>query len=238
MNHIKLITLNIEGDKHLARVIPFLEKEDADVVCLQETIEENIEQLKISRYPYASFAPMRVLNRPRNMAKRGLLILSKQQPSEQSITYYQGNENDLPVLTNAQAEDNRAVLYLSIQVDTNIFHIATTHFTWSVGGEVTQEQREQFERIKKMLRDKKELIFSGDFNTPRGKEIYTELATMYKDNIPSSVTTTLDPILHRKSGLEFVVDGLFTSPEYVVENIRIVEGISDHKALVGEISRK
>jgi exonuclease III len=32
---MKLININIEGDKHFDTVIPFLEKEKPDVLCLQ-----------------------------------------------------------------------------------------------------------------------------------------------------------------------------------------------------------
>lgn len=235
---IKLVSVNIEENKHLDRIIPFLKKEDADVICIQEAIEANIGLLSVNKYPHYFFAPMRIVSQRPRMPRRGLLVLTKQQPSEQTTTYYFGNADDTPVLSGDQAEDNRAIIYTRIVKDSTIFSIATTHFTWSYRGQITNQQREHLVRVKEILQDKKDLILIGDFNTPRGKEIYSELATMYKDNIPNSVVTTLDPVLHRKPGLQFVVDGLFTSPDYTVENIQIVEGISDHKAIVAMIGKK
>ena len=64
MNSLKLACINIEGDKHLERVKNFLEKEQAEVICLQEVFEKDIESLKSTLYPYHIFAPMMKL--PRN----------------------------------------------------------------------------------------------------------------------------------------------------------------------------
>ena len=35
-----------------------------------------------------------------------------------------------------------------------------------------------------------------------------------------------------------MVDGLFSTPEYTVTDVRLVEGVSDHKAVVGYIGKK
>lgn len=43
---MKLISLNIEGDKHLDKIIKFLEKEKADVFCFSEIFEEDIKHIK------------------------------------------------------------------------------------------------------------------------------------------------------------------------------------------------
>jgi hypothetical protein len=63
------------------------------------------------------------------------------------------------------------------------------------------------------------------------------MASVMKDNIPPEVTTTLDQEIHGVKGLQFVVDGMFSQPPYVVNNVRVVTGVSDHCALVGEVSR-
>ncbi|MEA2056412.1 MAG: hypothetical protein U9O78_01685, partial [Patescibacteria group bacterium] len=51
---MKLISVNIEGDKHLDKVLPFLKKEQANVICLQEIYEhqqKNFEkELKMNSF--------------------------------------------------------------------------------------------------------------------------------------------------------------------------------------------
>jgi len=83
-----------------------------------------------------------------------------------------------------------------------------------------------------------ELIFCGDLNTPRGYEIWSDLAKRYRDNIPPSIDTTIDKNLH-KSGqdIRLVIDGLFTSKHYSASQVRVVPGTSDHMAVVAELTR-
>jgi endonuclease/exonuclease/phosphatase family metal-dependent hydrolase len=56
------------------------------------------------------------------------------------------------------------------------------------------------------------------------------------DNIPASIETTVDKNLH-KSGLDIrlVIDALFTTPHYLVENVHVVPNTSDHMAVVCEV---
>ena len=83
-----------------------------------------------------------------------------------------------------------------------------------------------------MLRDEGELVLCGDFNAPRNGEIQSLIKKAYKDNTPRHWSTTIDPHLHRISGLRAVVDGVFSSPAYQITNVRCRFGVSDH-ALIG-----
>lgn len=81
-----------------------------------------------------------------------------------------------------------------------------------------------------------EIVIAGDFNIPRGNEMYQKLQTHFRDNIPTEVESTVDPILHYAnkdiSGtLKLVVDYIWSTPKYKVENVRVVSGVSDHCAL-------
>lgn len=234
---IKLVDINIEGDKHLDRVISFLKNEDADIVCIQEAIKNNIDLLMGNIYQYYSYAPMLTMNRQPNMPSKGLLVLTKDKPEKAEIKYYVGNANDLPISTGDPTSSNKALVSIQIQKNNLQFNISTTHFTWSLGGKTTEQQLSHFALLKNLLKDRNDLILCGDFNAPRGREIFTELSSMYKDNIPSNIISTIDPGLHKIKNLKLVVDGLFTSHHYVVENIRLVEGISDHKAIVAVTKR-
>jgi hypothetical protein len=58
------------------------------------------------------------------------------------------------------------------------------------------------------------------------------------DHLPANVTSTLDPQFHRAKGLEYVVDTIFSTPEYEVTEVRVLNGISDHKGIVARVERR
>jgi endonuclease/exonuclease/phosphatase family metal-dependent hydrolase len=133
---------------------------------------------------------------------------------------------------------DRAAFFTRVQVGDETFQIMTTHFTWSGKGAVSDEQRQDYAELSKFMAKFNELIFCGDLNTPRGYEIWDDLAANYMDNIPLDVETTIDKNLH-KSGLDIrlVIDALFTTPHYSVREVHMVPNTSDHMAVVGEIER-
>src|SRR3989339_649531 len=57
-NHIKLVSLNIELDKHLDIIFPFLEKQASDVFCLQELFEPDFEDFEKNLKMKGFFIPM------------------------------------------------------------------------------------------------------------------------------------------------------------------------------------
>jgi hypothetical protein len=67
-----------------------------------------------------------------------------------------------------------------------------------------------------ILKTKKDFILTGDTNCPRGTELFDSLAKDYKDNIPQDAVTTIDKELHRVGFLPYVIDCMFTTPEYKV----------------------
>ena len=69
-------------------------------------------------------------------------------------------------------------------------------------------------------------------------EIFSAFTKHLTDNLPPEIDSTLDPVLHRVPGLHLAVDTIFSTPEYVVKKVRTIAGVSDHKAIVGEIERR
>lgn len=85
------------------------------------------------------------------------------------------------------------------------------------------------------LLDLTNIIFCGDFNAPRGRQIWSILSSKLKDNVPNEITTTIDGNIHRAGNLQLVVDGLFTSSNYKVCDVQVISGVSDHCAIVAGI---
>jgi endonuclease/exonuclease/phosphatase family metal-dependent hydrolase len=243
---MKLISLNIEGDKHLEdKILPFLVKEKADVLCLQEVFAKDIQKIMqatgLDKYSFVSQA--KVTKENPHLPANGLwgLAIFAKNLSKTKKHYYNGNANQIPEFFAYQDPNsmNRCLLTCQTEVDDDVFQLATTHFTWSEDGKVSDLQKEHFKNLKSSLASYSEIVFCGDLNTPRGDKIYDQLAKIYKDNIPSKINTTVDKNIH-KSGkdIRLVIDALFTSEDYKVGKVKVLGGVSDHKAIVAEVKRK
>ncbi len=238
---LKLLSLNIEGDNHFDRIFPFLATEQPDVLCLQEVFEVDIPLFEEKTGMKATFLPQWVVNkdnpyRLNPKGKQGVALLTAFPQSPIAATYYFGDGVNLPEVSEVTPDQvQRAVIVSDISKDGKTYRVATTHFTWSPGGSVTDIQRQHLQSLLSVIQPLGEIILCGDFNAPRGKEIFDTLATLYTDNIPSNIQTTMDQNLHRVPGLMFVVDVLFTSPTYQVQNAQVIDGVSDHCAILATI---
>ena len=91
-------------------------------------------------------------------------------------------------------------------------------------------------RLLACLEPEEEFTLCGDFNAPRGGEIFTALAMRYQDNIPLEYASSIDGNLHRKGPLPYMVDGLFTTPSYIASDVSLQSGVSDHCAILATVS--
>ena len=238
---LKLVCLNIEKDRHLDRIAPFLSEQMPDVFCAQEVYESSIpaiaEALSGSEYVYV---PMTGRPKESPPQMQGVAIFSRLPVKARDVRYYVGapgqvpdsDDND-PLTYNA---NNRPLVICDIEQDGNVFRICTTHFTWTPDGQPTDEQRKDTKALLALLDDAGELVLAGDFNVPRGGELFGMLAARYKDNVPSHYTTSIDGDLHKRGQLNRMVDGIFSTPNYVVSGVEMISGVSDHKALIATIS--
>ena len=238
---LKLVSLNIEKDRHLDRITPFLSEQMPDVFCAQEVYESSIPVIAkaLSGTAYV-YVPMtgRPKENPPHM--QGVAIFSRLPIKAQSVRYYVGrpdtvpdsDDND-PLTYNAS---NRMVVLCDIEKEGQLFRVGTTHFTWTPDGEPTDGQRSDMRALIALFDDAEELILTGDFNVSRGGELFGALAQRYKDNVPPHYTTSIDGNLHRKGQLNRMVDGIFSTPSYIVSDVEMISGVSDHCALVAKIS--
>lgn len=236
----RLISLNVERTKHMQRVLPFLALHQPDVVCLQELTQSDIPRVKeAAGLVHCHYAPMSV--HPLDQQPFGVGIFSRHTFTARDVIPYGGTGKGELVLDRTSPESRLTscryiVTRVAIQIDGRAFTIATTHFPWTPDGLERDFQSEALKRLISGL-GKSEVILTGDFNAPRGGPIFTELARQWQDNIPAGITTSLDPMLHRAGPLELMVDGLFTTKHYHAEEVRLLGGLSDHKAVVARVSR-
>lgn len=249
---LKLVSINIEKSNHLGRVFSFVGKEKPDVLCLQELAEEDVDRFR-EIFSHVHFVPQtKERERDGRLVVQGIAIASNLD-GEYITEYYEGNSEIVP---ESDASDsttfvnkNQVLIGFATEREGERYMVWTTHFTWSQRGLPTEAQRDHMRRMLAILRNTPGFALCGDFNAPRGGEIFSMLTNVLKDEIPPHYVWSLDLALHRAgkgllqqhahgAGLDgFMVDGLFTTPEYRAENVTLVPGVSDHMAVVATIHK-
>lgn len=244
---LKLVCLNIEKDRHLDRIIPFLSEQMPDVFCAQEVYESSIpviaEALPGSTYVYVPMTGRPKENPPQ---MQGVAIFSRLPIKTRDVRYYAGTPEKVPDSDDNDPStynaSNRSLVTCDVEKDGTIFRVCTTHFTWSERGQRTDKQLHDMRTLLKILGSMGEFVLCGDFNVPRGGELFGMLAERYTDNVPLHYETSLDLELHRAAKLrrheiaKKMIDGIFSTPAYIVSDVEMISGVSDHQALVATIS--
>lgn len=240
---MKLVSVNIEGSRHLEKIKSLLISENADVVCLAECFADTIEFLSSDKYPYQLHVPTYLVDQdneykliPSNERRWGEVILSKYPLKETKTTYLSMDpytETNLPT----HGTDNHipAFIQATVEIRGVEYRIGTIHLTWTPRASMTDRQRLNVSELLTLVKDQ-EIVMCGDFNVPRGNEVYDQIASKFSDNIPPSIESTIDPDLHYRnvtvSGtLKLVVDYVWSSEGYRVSDVEVISGVSDHCAI-------
>ena len=140
--------------------------------------------------------------------------------------------------SNKELQKNNAIVWVNIKNNDGVLYkFITTHLPVTHHGECTPYQLEVIDSLLVHLNTMGEFVLCGDTNAPRGKESFSRLAKKYKDNIPLEYKTSIDQNLNKVKGIQFMVDCLFTTPLYKTSDVKLVDGVSDHMAVVANISR-
>lgn len=235
---LDIVSLNIEWDRHFDRIIPFLKKRNPDVVLLQEVVNKDLAMLEDTLKMESAFTVLCHWPRDTKELELGIATFSKFPIIKNHSEYYKGDRND-PLWLEPRGPEKipRAILAIEIHKEGKPFHLVNTHFTWTPDGKPSAQQHIDLENLFLSLNNIPEFILCGDFNAPRGTAIFDKLASKYKDNIPLEVTTTIDKNWHKAGDLRLVVDGLFTTAEYQVETVEVLDNLSDHCAIAAKIRK-
>lgn len=233
---LKILSVNIEYDRHIDKVQKLIDDLDPDIICLQEVMKEDVPVFAKQINGEYYFSTMNFEESSEFID--GIAIISKHKITRTSEDYYYKNKVRSRTRLGKHIQGSMMVLLgAEIEKDGEHFNILNTHFlkTSIEGGFPDEFQFTEIKSLINSLSKHKEFILCGDFNAPRGMEIFTTLAEKYKDNIDPKYTSSLDPVLHRRPDLELMVDGLFTTPEYKVTEMYFQDGVSDHFAIVAEV---
>jgi len=249
MAELSLASLNIERSKHLDLVTPFLKERHPDIVCLQELMDYDIPLFERTIGASCYFSPLTRHAAEGKLGIMGIGIFSRVPIRKREQYYYFGGSDqivdwDTTDLATKHATESHSVVRVDAQLEEEMFRICTTHFTWTPNGEPDDFQRQDLAAMMDVLEGIGEFVLCGDFNAPRGGEIFSAIASRYKDNIPKRYVTSIDVELHRTKAqgkthevANKMVDGLFTTPEYKATAVELVFGVSDHAAIVANIAK-
>lgn len=254
MKCMKLISINIEFNKHTRTVLDFLKRETADVICIQELLEEEFNFYKKELSLEGVFQPFNYVchhidskltydTTSELKGKRyGVAILTKN-IIKSGCVFYEGEEKNIlkpfdEYIFDEKLQNNKALIWVDTKIDDKVtFRFITTQLPVTLEGEVTNYQLAIINSMLSHLEELGEFVLCGDMNAPRGCKSFALIAEKYKDNIPLKYKTSIDQNLHRVKGIQFMVDGLFTTNAYKTSNVRLQDGISDHMAVIAEISK-
>lgn len=238
---LKLVSLNIEYSKHVDSAMRFLADRKPDVACIQELYERDVPRMSEALGSSAHyFVPMTLHATEHPPEAMGIAIFSRHGIARRRAEYYLGDPDSVPTQDPRDPatfnKKNQMMLFCEIEKNGATFTIGTTHFTWTPDGQPTDSQRTDMRSLLRVLEAAGECVFCGDFNVPRGGELWAMLASCYTDNVPPRYTTSIDGNLHRRGQLNLMVDGLFSTPQYAVSDVEMISGVSDHCALVATVS--
>lgn len=208
-------------------------------------MEDTVSFLSETLGMHASFAPLVRLEgwgADLDGGVMGIALLTKLPHQIHDVFFYESDPRIRTITQSTSLEDlhtlfPRAVLVgdcISEESERSVA-VATTHFTYTPDGMPDEFQRKALNALLGHLQSYNDLVITGDFNIPRPNVLYDILAQHFTDNIPKEIVSSLDPELHRKKGLERMVDYFWTKGDYRAKNVHLVSGVSDHCAVVGEV---
>jgi endonuclease/exonuclease/phosphatase family metal-dependent hydrolase len=247
----KLLTVNIEGDKHLERVGPCLAEENPDIICLQEVFRDDVTPLVGTEYQI-EFLPMCLKERhDGSLAQWGIAIATRT-PAWRVVRdyYYQPTTTYVPF--DGLSKDTKrktvwqGVVGVTVEDEGADLTIFTTHFTWTPNGVSDEHQAADMKALLHFMNEQAPHVLCGDFNVPRKQNaIYPILASHYQDHVPETYETSMFVPLHRVKDIPvqaanlatYMVDYILSTPKsYTIEGVEMRGNVSDHYALVAHIS--
>ncbi len=242
---ISLVSVNIEGSRHIDTVRDFLSDKKPSVICLQEIPERVFSLYKKEFRMEGVFCPMTLVVQDDSglTEPQGLAILARTKIRHSYASFYRGRPDIVAPFDNSSVETisrtvSRMIVGVEVVAHGEPYRVLTTHFTWTPDGNMDRIQKQDLDAMLEILDQKRPFVLCGDFNAPRGREAFAKLSSLYKDNIPRDYDSSIDPILHRAKDLRVMIDGIFSTPEYEISDVRLLPGISDHCAVTATVRKK
>lgn len=251
MPNLKVMSAFLGRNKgQVPRVVACAEVAGADVLCLQEVMDFELEQLH-KTYRFVRFVPMTQFKDGTSM---GLVTCTNFMVSDVREQYYMGNATDLPLFDESTPErvnatKRRPLLTCDVLRGDKMHRVGNTHFLYSKDGTASEQHYAAIDSLVDLF-DADDMVLCGAMVMPRDGPLYKDFIVFsgFEDWVPRLITCTLDPELHKlserlKSGEvpPVVVDYIFGVQQHRPHDgsveVRQFHGVCDHTPLLATIYR-
>lgn len=225
--NLKILSWNIWVEGHFNQIKDFLKKVDADVIGLQEVIENDPERnvvgyLKSLGYVYV-FAPRQIHRRIG--VQFGPAIFSKYRIESSKIH-------------SLSKEDERVAIQANIKINNQTLHAFSTHL-YHPHQKESKLQAEQGSNLIKLLPDENTVVM-GDFNaTPESITIKNMRKALIDSDLTSKPTWSVYPEgcqICKPRGVMYKLDYIFISRDIKVKSFDVGDSKgSDHLPILATI---
>jgi len=251
---ISLLQLNINADNFWDQLIPYLTKNDFDILQLQEVAgkETRSSNLNTKRDCYVQLQKIlgekyhselaiaqRYTSSPNSYIgnatfyKKAFTLIKKQ-----NIFLYQ-RATPFPSDVAHFEEAGRVVLHLTLEKNNTKFSLLNAHCAWAKTPKEEPNQTEQGEILVNYLKNvSSPFVLSGDFNLDPNQPTIQKITALARNlTTENNVVNTLNSRTHvikhlLTAGLTIAVDYIFVSPDITVKKFEVIEeDISDHLGL-------
>lgn len=241
MSQLRIASINIERSNHLRRVEKFLKWYSPDVLCLQELCKRDIPFFEDLLGNTLHYAPMCYHPAEVEPEPVGIALIAWGALEDVTVDYYHGQSGPVQHLRYVTGPDgytmadNDSVANMLLSATYQGFRIGTTHLNVTRKGESSPSQLASAAKLITVAQAQAKraggLLLCGDFNAPRGNPTFSRITENFIDGIPPRYTTSIDGSLHKAGPLPYMVDGLFHTPSYTLQDTTLHTGVSDHCAL-------
>lgn len=248
---VKILCLNLfEGGLLWNTIVPFIHRENPDILCLQEVCNgdekqpinfQSIKRLKALLPDYFSYySPELFEIFPQGQGDGGNAIYSRFPILEEKTIFL--HEEYRQILRPRREDDfshyPKNLQSIVVDVGGKKLHVCNMHGIWGLDGADTKERLRMSKLIIKEIKGKKPLVLMGDFNIkPNTKTI--EVIESKLTNVFKGEMTTSFNMEHKKNPgyATAVVDMFFASPDIEIVSKSVpTDDVSDHLPLLVTIN--
>mgnify|MGYP001241821215 CR=1 FL=1 len=241
---MKVLQLNAWAGNLTPEIVRMLDREDPDIVCLQEVISvdrtakilQSLEELlEAHTFKYVYYSPLVQFRYMHGHAQRGNAVLSKYPILQQDTFWTNGGAFQPDFEYSMGWNSARGVAHCLIDAPDGPIHVVTNHGyhvrEHKNGTAETLAACQQIADYCQQLEGK--VVLTGDFNlVPRSDSLEVLNRTMRNLCIEHDVQTTRNHLTTKTE----VCDYIFVNDAVTVEDFAVLDDVvSDHKALVAII---
>ncbi len=248
--NIKVVCLNMWlGGKLFENIQPFIERENADILVLQEVHHaESLppqqewhavgELAHILGYPKYAFAPASSVETSEGFRIQfGNAILSRLPITSATSVFYDVPYNGMQTRVSGDyTREPRNLQHAKITAGDTTLHIFNTQGIWGFDGDDNERRLLMGDIIAEQVQDKQQALLMGDFNVLEGTKAIGKIEVHMKNIFKGELTTSFN--MKHKNGGGFgtaVVDMMFASPDIkILNHYSTSDNVSDHVPLVVE----